>query len=440
MRLVNHLHILHLFCAMLSGLVTWAQSDIEGLVVETYYVSDANDATDTDGGSLITGSVTYRVFLDLAPGVKLRGFYANVNHPFVISSTTGFFNNEDRGEPYGFDIPSNRIDENTVALDSWLSFGKSSTEHWAVEKLADTDGSLVGGASSDGGSEAIPGGILVHQAPEAGIPLTQSDGLIAYSGQAQTNVIQTGDLLSTVFGEVNSPGPFSSTSFAFLNDGVLGQTTDNKILIAQLTTTGELSFSINVRLIREDGTPISYVADGTVLEPGEAVSSYLTYPPQCGCTDPDYLEYNAAAGCDDGSCSTIVILGCNDPSACNYDPAVNLNVQELCCILPDNCVGLDVDLICPGAVSITEQIEEALSIYPNPTAGALHIASLPEGQSLRRITVYTLSGQIIHEEALPEAGPTGTYTLHLKGMDTGSYILRLSGEAMEYHQPILFVH
>jgi len=42
-----------------------------------------------------------------------------------------------------------------------------------------------------------------------------------------------------------------------------------------------------------------------------------------GCTDTDYIEYNASATNDDGSCSTLIFEGCTNPTAPNYDAAAN---------------------------------------------------------------------------------------------------------------------
>jgi len=404
-----------------------AQIDIENVIVETYYVSDANDATDTDGGALAAGSVTYRVFLDLLPGVRLRGFFGSVNHPFVISSTEVFFNNEDRGEPYGFDIPEIRIDENTVAVDSWLSLGRATGVHWAVEKSTDSDGSLVGGVNSDGGSEGVPGGILINEDMSAGLPLILADGLIPYTGSGLINFIATGDPLSTVFGEISASNEFNSTSFNLINVGVLGQTEDNRILIGQFTTTGALSFSLNVRLIRNDGTLINYVADGAVLGPDESVSSLLTYPPQCGCTDPDFLEYDEAAGCEDGSCATLVILGCNDPAACNYDPEVNFNVPELCCILPDNCIGLDSDLLCPGAVGISDAVYSGKwNVFPNPSREYTHLSWSGLSPRICNVELRALSGELIWRKEQVSISRENQLSTDTSLLSPGMYILLVS--------------
>ena len=49
---------------------------------------------------------------------------------------------------------------------------------------------------------------------------------------------------------------------------------------------------------------------------------------QPGCTNPGYLEYYTqgfTADIDDGSCSTSIISGCTDSTAFNYDPLANLD-------------------------------------------------------------------------------------------------------------------
>ncbi|MBK8340925.1 MAG: hypothetical protein IPK99_13415 [Flavobacteriales bacterium] len=44
--------------AFFIGTLAMGQNDIENVVVETYYISDANDATDTIGGGL-AGRLTH---------------------------------------------------------------------------------------------------------------------------------------------------------------------------------------------------------------------------------------------------------------------------------------------------------------------------------------------------------------------------------------------
>ena len=52
-----------------------AQNGLEALTVEKYYVSNATDAAGSVG-TLPTGSVTYRFFVDLLPGYTFQAAYA----------------------------------------------------------------------------------------------------------------------------------------------------------------------------------------------------------------------------------------------------------------------------------------------------------------------------------------------------------------------------
>ena len=44
-----------------------------------------------------------------------------------------------------------------------------------------------------------------------------------------------------------------------------------------------------------------------------------------GCTDPNASNYDPAATLDDGSCTYSPISGCTDPLAQNYDPAATVD-------------------------------------------------------------------------------------------------------------------
>jgi len=322
-----------LVCSLLS--ISGYSQGLENIIVETYYVSDANDATDTDGGSLAAGSVTYRIYVDMATGYKLQAVYGNTNHDLRIATTTQFFNNLDRGESIGRLIPDGRIDENTVALDTWITMGGATTLRLGIPKTNDTNGSLVGGANNDGGSAGIPGGLLVNNNPLAGIALTTADGLTSGVGPTITPV----GLDLSMFDDLNSSTAFQTNGGAWsVLEGIQGNTPSNIVLIAQITTNGQMSFELNIQL----GTPVGgtekYVANSPIAL--EQVFAGLTYPsvPGCtdntacnfnasatsndgsctypGCTNTIACNYNASAGCDNGSCT---FPGCTNPSACNFN-------------------------------------------------------------------------------------------------------------------------
>ena len=93
--------------------------------MEKYYISDSIDETDTTGSVLPAGSKTYRIYIDLMPGSKIKKIYGDVNHALKISSTATFFNNSVDGQSFAKDFSKNRYLENTVALDTWLTLGQT---------------------------------------------------------------------------------------------------------------------------------------------------------------------------------------------------------------------------------------------------------------------------------------------------------------------------
>lgn len=151
---------------------------------------------------------------------------------------------------------------------------------------------------------------------------------------------------------------------------------NGQVLIAQITTTGQVNFTINLQYRAQDGSnpqalnetlifpdlnfgctdpdacnydPSAEVESGECEYPetyygcdgecvndadGDGVCDELEVP---GCTDAQADNYMASATDDDGSCE---YLGCTDPNACNYDTTAN--VDDGSCDLPElyyTCAG-----------------------------------------------------------------------------------------------------
>ena len=279
-----------------------AQTSIKKVIVENYYVSDANDATDTTGGKLPLGSTTYRVYIKMKPGCQLLKLYGDDKHALTFSSTDFFFNNIDRGKTFGKDFIKSNYSNNTAALDTWLTLGQTtkttSNTNFGILKSQDNNGSFIGGANNDGGSAIIPGGLLTNNDATTGIPLTTADGMDTMSN-VPNNWSDNGiiDLISgvdsTIFGSAKPGKEFISNNAYLQNSGVSGVISDsNEVLVAQLTTNGDISFELNVEVKETDGTITKYVATG-IDTLDEKVSPWLKYPPSCGCMDPNYLEYSS---------------------------------------------------------------------------------------------------------------------------------------------------
>jgi len=372
-------------CMLYCSLSALAQ--VEGVRVEPYYITDEADATDISGGVVEAGYTTYRIFVDLAPGTLLTGIYGDDKHPLVISSTSPFFNHSEDGISYGKDFSRSRYANGTVPLDTYITLGQVSRSfaqgaYFGVPKEKDQDGSIVGGVNNDGGSAGIAGGLLVNDAPKMGLPLPVADGMML-GKTLPTGWIDIGfkDLLTsedtTIFGSVNAKQDFISSNVLLRNSGVTGvDPQSNEVLVAQLTTKGEIAFELNLEaVVLIDGIPmtVKYVANNEALGQNEIFTPLLKYPYTCGCTDPGYLEASTSFACTDNTkCITPVVLGCRDSLACNYDPNANFHLEELCCYV-GFCNDLDISIICPDLRPRADFSARDVRLYPNPASTDLFV-------------------------------------------------------------------
>lgn len=256
------------------SLVTYAQDGLERIIVEKYYISDLNDATlNNVGGELPIGSTTYRIYLDMLPGFRFQSCFGSdiPDHPLIIGTSTKFFNNEDRGSIFPT-FNKNATKNNTVLLDSWVSGGYACAGNLGILKSQDNSVETV--VNNDG--------ILKNINPDAGIPLTQQDGLIAgTTNQIIVAGITDGDSgLNRLLDNTND-GPIGSTLMT--TNGLWGvpggsagpDTVQNIVLIGQFTTDGDFSFELNVQ-IGKTGNVEQYVARNR--EGDERTNSSLVYP------------------------------------------------------------------------------------------------------------------------------------------------------------------
>ena len=421
--------IIQLLIFVLSFSVT-SYGQLEKVVIEKYYISDLNDATDVTGGGIAPGSTTYRIYLDLKPNSRLIGLYGDANHPFKISSTEIFFNNVSDGQTFAKDIVKARYGENTMALDTWLTLGQTVKKqgpitYFGVPKSADDNGSFIGGINNDGGSQAIASGLLINEDPQIGIPLVLADGMdtLNYtpSGWTSTGILDfvTGEDHS-IFGSLSSPLTFESANFQFTCSGVYGVVPDtNQVLIAQLTTVGELSFTLNA-IVEElvDGNWITknYVGVDSLLGTNEVFNPYMNYPYQCGCTDPQYIEYNSNFICSlEGACQTLARIGCLDSMACNYDPTANVHIQDLCCY-PGMCAGRNIVEVCPDLIG--EDFE--FRIYPVPTEDRLNVNIVSGLQGEITYAIYNSYGSIMSSGITQQASNINI-SLDVSAFNVGIY-------------------
>lgn len=263
-----------LISLMFFSLITNAQNGLENIIVEKYYISDGNDTlANATGGVLPVGSVTYRIYVDMLPGYKFQVCYGVLGHELRIETSTLFFNNEDRGSTSP-NFSFLNAAKNTVMLDSWLSVGAACNGYMGVLKSEDNGvNNIVNNFTPQ---------VLQNNDPAAGIPLTTQDGLIASTPETFNELGLTNDIL--VFDNQNdgTNGPLFSTfngSWVALNGATGPDTVSNKVLIAQITTDGNLCFKLNIQL----RTPVPGVVENYVAE--NATGTEILFPGLLYCSN-----------------------------------------------------------------------------------------------------------------------------------------------------------
>lgn len=149
------------------------------------------------------------------------------------------------------------------------------------------------------------------------------------------------DAALTSFEDFNSGGDFVVNTFVggsiFIVPGAntQGVPVNGKVLIGQLTTAGVIDVLVNIQY--RDAAQESIYAEGLTIQFPQAVM---------GCTDATACNYDPAAEVNDGSClendacgvcggDNSTCGGCTDATACNYD--ADALVDDGSCLQNDEC-------------------------------------------------------------------------------------------------------
>lgn len=209
---------------------------IEDVIIEKYYVNKEAYTDSINNITIPKEAVTYRIYVDLAPGYIFQALIAFEKHSFYFKTTGTFFNDTVFGSKLGKSFNSKNLARKTAILDSWLTIGSATTDHIGVLPEDDTDGNLL--------TSVLNQSILV-----------KSDGLL--TGITKEIQLFKIDLL---------PFKFNNYSEYVVNDGVLAMqegfrpiNEKNYVLIGQITTDGKLSFGMNVQILTPDRRIEQYV-------------------------------------------------------------------------------------------------------------------------------------------------------------------------------------
>jgi len=219
---------------------------LEDIIIEQYFVAEADNSY---GDSITPGSVTYRIYVDMAPEYTLQAVYGDASHNLFIETTTSFFNTIGDGSKVGNRINARKINDFWTSVDSWITMNAATRNHVGLLLSDDKDGSII---KRD--------------------PFSEADGLTACKIPDVTYF----ELNTDIFNDNNEGSRFFTDNGAWaVLGGVQGPDENNRVLIAQLTTNGKLSFELNVQLGAPGGGTEKYVARDP--QDPEIQSELLTY-------------------------------------------------------------------------------------------------------------------------------------------------------------------
>jgi hypothetical protein len=254
----SYLLILYAILMMiLCGGICYAQEQgLENIIVEKYYVSDSTDMRYAGSQSLPSGSVTYRVYVDLKPGFVLQSVYGDGAHEMVIGTSTNFYNHALYGRNLANLIYEPYLPNSTVMIDSWISMGAGCHANFGVLKSDDdTTGTIK--------NEFEPHQLLNNEDPAAGIPIKVRDGLVK-GNPPKVSALNIDRLLEMTDKEQAPPKglEFRTTNggWACLEGAQGYDKSSNRILIGQFTTSGRFYFELNLQIKSANGPAQQFVA------------------------------------------------------------------------------------------------------------------------------------------------------------------------------------
>lgn len=242
-------------CSALIGLFVLFAASAQERGIDSVWVESVvlEGWTDEEGRTL----VSHRIWVDLAPGYSMQVVFGDVHHDMEIATTTRFWNDTTRTVVYADELDEAAMATGRAWRDSWLAMGGLGRDHWAVPRSLDTDGSIIRPSSL----KRVERKLLPRV-------LRERDGAMAAD-----SVPRTTDWRFRPSYLAAIPGYVIHTmdgAWAVLG-GTAGPHDGGHVLIAQLCTSGELTFRINIQVADQYRNAIKYVhsdpIDGEVLAP-----------------------------------------------------------------------------------------------------------------------------------------------------------------------------
>jgi hypothetical protein len=247
--------LLAFFLLLTTVIAAQTFEGLDGIYVEHYYQSNEMDNRAGNlSGELKTNSKTYRIFLDLSPGYRFQAAYGTLAHPLRFHSEEHFFNHAGIGNTYPNVIPERSLSKNITLLDSWFTAGAAGESFMGVPKMFDLDDNLL--------SKNFEESYLVNNTKWMEYSLKERDGMHVSNDLPIVNLFQLDSTSKHLMMVTNSNHlEINNGAWACLGKGSIGVDSlgTNYVLIAQLTTSGELDFELNIMVGTPQGKSIKYV-------------------------------------------------------------------------------------------------------------------------------------------------------------------------------------
>ncbi len=249
--------LLAFFLLLTSVIGAQTFEGLDGIYIEHYYQSNEMDNRAGNlSGELKTNSKTYRIYLDLSPGYRFQAAYGTMAHPLTFQSEAPFFNHAGIGNTYPNVIPERSLSKNITLLDSWFTAGAAGESFIGVPKKFDLDDNLLFKKFEDS--------YLMNDTKWMGYSLKERDGMLVSNDLPIVNLFQLDSTSKHLMMVTNSNHlQINNGAWACLGKGSIGVDSlgTNYVLIAQLTTAGELDYELNIMIGTPQGNSIKYVWD-----------------------------------------------------------------------------------------------------------------------------------------------------------------------------------
>ena len=98
---------------------------------------------------------------------------------------------------------------------------------------------------------------------------------------------------------------------------------------------------------------------------------------------------------EESDCQHLVVAGCMDEFACNYDSSANFNTPNLCCY-PGFCQDRDLEEVCPYIKGESFDID----VFPNPAEQYVTLQIISGVESDTEIDITNYNGVSLYSERL----------------------------------------